>query len=271
MKISYLITTHNEDDTLQELLDVLIPHAQQCNDNIVIVDDYSNNLKTNRILENLRNTYQPGNNLSIDQIKLELDYGKHKNTGIELCSEDTSFIMQIDGDEIPNENIIGENLHNIIESNSSIECFVVPRKNDFVGVCDENAQQWGWRLTPSSMIVHEREVGKNTDEYIFLKKYNYIIKENNNLIKYKAPLVNWPDPQYRIYKKDYPRMRYLRKLHEKIEGYTTFALFPMEEEYALCHKKTISQQISTNLAYNDKFTVMDNKGFRHNLDSDEKI
>lgn len=226
MKISYLITLHNETDTFKQLLDVIIPVNNSCDgDEIIILDDYSDNVQTKDILKSLNNY----SNIKIYQSKLNNDYGEHKNKGITLTNGD--FIYQLDADEIPSEYTIGENLHNIIESNPEIECFIVPRLNLFDGVTDDHAKQWGWRLTTSKL--------------------------------YNKPIVNFSDPQYRIFKRDYPRISYKRKLHEKIEGYLKHSVFPQEEEWSMLHVKTIEKQIQTNLKYNQKFSVQDNQGFSH--------
>jgi len=79
-------------------------------------------------------------------------------------------------------------------------------------------------------------------------------------IKYKAPLVNFPDFQFRIFKRCPERIKFERKLHEKIEGYSTYTTLPSLEEYALYHDKTIEKQIETNIQYNQLFTVKENQG-----------
>ena len=50
MKISYSILTHNETTTLEKLLKFLIKYKQP-QDEIVILDDYSDNEKTKAILD----------------------------------------------------------------------------------------------------------------------------------------------------------------------------------------------------------------------------
>jgi hypothetical protein len=82
-------------------------------------------------------------------------------------------------------------------------------------------------------------------------------------IKFKAPLVNVPDYQFRIFKRDFPRISFTRRLHEKIEGYNNWTTIPSEEEYAIYHDKTIETQIQTNLRYNKWFTEEENRG--HNV------
>ena len=49
MKISYLITVHNETDTLIKLLERLINNKFD-EDEIVILNDFSDNIKTEKIL-----------------------------------------------------------------------------------------------------------------------------------------------------------------------------------------------------------------------------
>ena len=52
MKISYSILTHNEDESLQRLLEFLVKHKDE-EDEIVILDDYSDNEKTKEILDTM--------------------------------------------------------------------------------------------------------------------------------------------------------------------------------------------------------------------------
>ena len=113
----------------------------------------------------------------------------------------------------------------------NVELIYVPRINDFRGVTEEHAKQWGWRLTPSPFC-------------------------NNR------PIINWPDFQGRIYKRDTNRIKWDRKLHEKIVGHNEYAFLPADEDLALYHDKTIEKQIQTNLRYNQQFSVEDNMGHK---------
>ena len=221
MKISYLVTCHNETDTLKELLTKLFKY-KSVDDEIVIIDDCSDNLKTIEILSSASSL-----GVRLIQHKLTDSYGNQKNFGIENCLGD--FIFQIDADELPSELTLGGNLKSIIDSNSDIECILVPRLNDFKGVNQQHAMQWGWRLIESPSL--------------------------------KRLVVNWPDPQYRIFKKDYPRISYKRRLHEKVEGFNSYSFLPFEEDYAMIHNKTIEKQVETNIMYNKKFTQEENLGY----------
>jgi glycosyltransferase involved in cell wall biosynthesis len=227
MKVSYLITCSTETDTLKKLLYVLVSNLNV--DEIVILQD-GNDEFTTKTLDLYRTAYDYyETNISFYKHDLNNDYGAHKNYGIEKCSGD--YVFQLDGDELPPGSLLGENLQALLENNPTTEAYAVPRMNDFRGVTQEHAKQWGWRLTNSPSL--------------------------------NRPIVNFPDFQFRIFKRDFPRISFRRKLHEKIEGYDSYVMLPAEEEYALYHDKTIETQIQTNLRYNKLFSVEDNKG--HNL------
>jgi len=224
MKISYLITCSNETDTLDRLLSLVTSAIG--NDEIIILmdsDNYSD--ETSHIVHKHYSMNTEGS-IIIMKNSLNNNYGGHKNQGIQQCKG--QFIFQIDGDELPPENLLGENLHAFIDGNPTIEAFAVPRINDFRGVTPESAKPWGWKLTQSPT--------------------------------YNRPIVNFPDFQFRIFKNDYPRISFTRRLHEKIEGYSTFVVIPPDEEYAIYHDKTIEKQVETNIRYNKAFTQQENKG-----------
>mgnify|MGYP003155282744 FL=1 len=50
MKISYSILTHNETDSLLKLIEFIVEHKDE-EDEIVILDDYSDDEKTKEILD----------------------------------------------------------------------------------------------------------------------------------------------------------------------------------------------------------------------------
>lgn len=224
MKLTYLVSVHNETETLQRLLDPLFEKIRGTTDSIVILDDNSTNEET---IDYIMRFFDCPN---VGWVKHSLnnDYGAHKNFGNTKCLGD--WIFQIDGDERPHPNLL-DNVKDLIESNPSVELIYVPRVNDFRGVTPELAAPWGWRLTPCP-------------EY-----------ENR-------PIVNWPDYQGRIYKNDPTRIRWDRKLHEKIEGHKEYSFLPAEVEWSLYHDKTIETQLETNRRYNKDFSVADNKGHK---------
>lgn len=195
------------------------------NDEIVLLADVGNlNVETGEVLKKYLS--RGVSNVVYWEHNLDNDYSSHKNFGATKCSGD--FIFQIDGDEIPAEPLL-LNLKDIIEANPGIEAFWVPRINDFRGVTEEHARQWGWRLSMSPT--------------------------------YKRPLVNWPDPQCRVFMNKPDRIKWVGRLHERIQGNDNFVYLPNDEDLALYHDKTIEKQVETNIRYNQKFTDKENRGF----------
>ena len=71
MKISYSLLTHNETDSLYKLIDFLVKHKDE-EDEIVILDDYSDNEKTKEILDTMCSIHE----IKFEQRHLLNDYGK---------------------------------------------------------------------------------------------------------------------------------------------------------------------------------------------------
>ena len=221
ISLSYLITVHDEDSTLKNLLERILSLIES-SDEIIILDDFSDNSKTKQIL--LEYSEKP--NVRVCQHALDKNYGAHKNYGNELCKG--NWIFQIDADELPSETLL-LNIKDIISINEETELFLVPRINDFKGVTHEHARHWGWVLTSCSTCSNR-------------------------------PIVNWPDYQGRIYKNDSTRIKWDRRLHEKIEGYKKYTSLPSDYDFALYHDKTIETQLKTNKRYNEWFTADENRG-----------
>ncbi len=138
MNLSYLVTVHNEGDSLEKCLVALALRDPE--DEIIILDDFSDNPRTLQIFSEWKGK------VNIVQHALDRNYGAHKNYGNELCKGD--FIFQIDGDEIPSETLL-VNLKAVIAENPDIDLYCVPRINAFVGLKPEHAKQWGWKLDES--------------------------------------------------------------------------------------------------------------------------
>ena len=136
MFLSYLVTCHNETDSLEKLLSKLIEYKKDKHE-IVLLDDYSDNPKTLEIIHIFKDK------INFQQHKLDKNYGNHKNYGIELCKG--KWIFQLDADEVPTDGLL-ENIDLIIESNNKNEVLWLPRLNYFIGVTDLDVTTWGWRL-----------------------------------------------------------------------------------------------------------------------------
>jgi glycosyltransferase involved in cell wall biosynthesis len=120
------------------------------------------------------------------------------------------YIFQIDADELPHEKLM-EILPALLEENIECDVITVPRVNTVKGLTQEHVQKWGW----------------NVDENDW---------------------VNWPDYQWRIYKNN-PNIRWINRVHERIEGHSVWTHLPMMEEFALYHPKTIERQTKQNNYY----------------------
>ena len=121
------------------------------------------------------------------------------------------WIFQIDADEMPHENLI-EYLPEIILSNPENEVIRVPRVNTVFGLTEEYANKWRWNVNEKGWV-------------------------------------NWPDFQWRIWK-NHPKIKWVNKVHEILEGYNTYSDLHKVEEYALYHPKDIEKQIKQNNYYN---------------------
>lgn len=121
-----------------------------------------------------------------------------------------NYIFQIDADEIPHKYLL-DNLPEILEGNNDLEVLLVPRVNTVEGLTQDHIQKWGWNVDTE---------GK----------------------------VNWPDYQWRIWK-NIPEIRWINKVHERLEGFKTYAPLPDSESYALYHPKTIERQERQNMLY----------------------
>ena len=138
--ISFCITTKNEGLYLDGLLTQLVTMLDKNNgeDEIIIIDDYSDDEETLDILSSWRNNWPV---IDFYQRHLQKDFGAHKNFGIEKCSN--PWIFQIDADETLGS-VLEENVHSLLLDNSEIELFLIPRVNIVNGITQEDVKKWGW-------------------------------------------------------------------------------------------------------------------------------
>ena len=144
MKISYSILTHNETDSLLKLIEFLVKHKDE-EDEIVILDDYSDNPKTKEIFDTMVSIYE----IKFEQRHLNKDYGEQKNTLTRMCSGD--YIINIDADEMPNKWLI-ENIKSILEANPTIDLYWVPRVNTVDGITQEHIDKWRWQVNEKGWV-----------------------------------------------------------------------------------------------------------------------
>ena len=144
MKISYSILTHNETDSLSELIQFLVKHKDE-EDEIVILDDYSDNEKTSAYLDVVCSIHE----IKFEQRHLHKDYGGQKNHLTRMCKG--QYIMNIDADELPNKKLM-KNIKSILETNPTIDLYWVPRVNTVEGLTQEHIQKWGWQVNEKGWV-----------------------------------------------------------------------------------------------------------------------
>ena len=120
------------------------------------------------------------------------------------------YIFQIDADEYPSEDLI-QTLPEIIELNPEMDIYLVPRVNTVEGLTPEHIAKWGWNVTDTGWV-------------------------------------NWPDFQWRIWR-NVPEIKWVNKVHERLDGFKTYTMLPDVEYFALYHPKTIDKQEKQNSYY----------------------
>tara|TARA_Y100000590_G_scaffold163384_1_gene187319 strand:+ start:2635 stop:3261 length:627 start_codon:yes stop_codon:yes gene_type:complete len=144
MKISYSILTHNETDSLLKLIEFLVKHKDE-EDEIVILDDYSDNEKTKKILDATVSVYD----IKFEQRHLLGDFAGQKNYLKGMCSGD--YIFNLDADELPHENLM-KAIKPILEINPTVDLYYVPRVNTVDGLTQEHINYWRWNVNENGWV-----------------------------------------------------------------------------------------------------------------------
>ncbi len=144
MKISYSMLVHNEDKTLEKLLKFLVKWKDE-GDEIVILDDYSDNEKTKQILDFYVSAYD----IVYEQRNLLGDFASQKNYLKSMGSGDYSF--NLDADEMVSRWLI-QNIHEIINGNEGIDLILLPRINTVEGITEEHCRMYGYRLDENGWV-----------------------------------------------------------------------------------------------------------------------
>ena len=206
MKISYAITVCNEHKEIEKLLTFLFEHKRD-QDQVVVQMDKNATKEVWDVCERFENRMH--HHYRLTSFELNKNFAAYKNNLNKNC--DGNWIFQIDADELPNEYLL-EALPFILESNSDVEAYWVPRVNTVAGITDEHIAKWGWKVS-------------GPDNW-----------------------VNFPDWQMRIYQNN-EEIYWTKPVHEQLKGYTKFANLPEDEKFALYHPKDIGRQEKQNAFY----------------------
>jgi glycosyltransferase involved in cell wall biosynthesis len=195
--ISYAITVCSEHIELDRLLNQLSSSIRD-EDEIVVQMDITATDEVKAVVNKykLMNYFHP----------LNKDFATFKNNLKSLCTKD--YIFQIDADEYLSEELLTY-LPAILEDNSNVEMFSLPRINTVEDLTEQHIKQWGWRVDEKGWV-------------------------------------NYPDYQNRILKNK-PEIHWVNKVHEKIIGAMTTTELPPGLD--LIHPKTIDRQEKQNAFY----------------------
>jgi glycosyltransferase involved in cell wall biosynthesis len=213
MKISYAITVCNEFIEIQRLLPFLLEQKRPQDEIIIQMDLSVADLNTMPEDKKLVWAYiMKHNEQGHCRVIFNPLNGDFSAFKNYLTQQCTGdYIFQIDADEIPNENLIMV-LPEVLEENPEVEVYLVPRVNTVEGLTEEHIAKWGWKV--------------NDEKW-----------------------VNWPDYQWRIWKNK-PEIKWVNKVHERLDGFKHYTAMPDVEYFALYHPKTIDKQEKQNQLYN---------------------
>ena len=171
MKISYSILTHNETESLLELIEFLVKHKDE-EDEIVILDDYSDNERTKEILDTMCSIHD----ITFEQRHLLKDYASQKNHLTRMCKG--SYIINIDADELPHKWLI-ENIKSILASNPTIDLYWVPRVNTVDGLTQEHIDKWRWQVNEKGWVNfpdYQGRIWRNRPNIMWQNKVHEVLK-----------------------------------------------------------------------------------------------
>ena len=217
MKISYGITVYNEHTELDNLLFHLSKHIRE-EDEVVVTQDISKKGDKSIMqddfyaLEKVLEKYEYGTYFLPRQLRVTtFDFRKDFSALKNYTKEHCSgdYIFHIDADEIPNE-VLLKQLPQILEINDT-DLIWVPRINIVNGITDFHLNLWKWRQTEEGWI-------------------------------------NYPDYQARIFK-NADHIKWVKPVHEVIDGASTYSHLPPHEELTLKHEKDIVRQEVQNKLY----------------------
>ena len=120
------------------------------------------------------------------------------------------WIFQLDADETIDPILI-QSLSNILAGNDNIEMFFIPRINIVNGLTPEHIQKWRWQVNEQGWV-------------------------------------NFPDVQGRLYRNK-QSIFWAGKVHEQLQGFESYTIFPQDETYCIKHIKEIERQERQNNFY----------------------
>lgn len=249
--ITYAITVHNEFLELTHLLEVIYPYLQH-NDQVLIQSDSTSVTdEVLNVIEEFAHQYAGSDfRITHESIPLEKNFGKFKNHLKEKSSCD--WIFQIDADEYPSESLLTSLLF-VLKENVNVDVILVPRINTVSGITQRHVDTWKWKIQvmehPLLKSHTSLTTGIDPDTISLLRSNGCVIREHDDTLYYYMPVINFPDYQWRLYK-NIPEIKWMNKVHERLQGFANYAHLPAEISWCMFHHKEINRQVQQNLFYN---------------------
>ena len=202
MRISYAIPVCNEDKKLDRLLAQLLFHETPNMEVVVQCDQGNTSPEVYRVLDKYSAF------IHVIEFPLKGNFAAFKNNLKKHCTG--AWIFQIDADEYLSDSLI-KNLPSILQTNPTVDLFLVPRINTVEGLTQEHINKWQWRVDEKGWV-------------------------------------NFPDYQTRILQNS-PKINWASKVHEVLTGHNNYVMLPAEEAYCLYHPKGIERQERQNAYY----------------------
>jgi glycosyltransferase involved in cell wall biosynthesis len=202
MRISYAIPVCNEDKELDRLLAQLLFHETPNMEVVVQCDQGNTSPEVYKVLDKYSAFVR------VIEFPLKGNFAAFKNNLKKHCTG--AWIFQIDADEYLSDSLI-KNLPSILQTNPTVDLFLIPRINTVEGLTQEHINKWQWRVDEKGWV-------------------------------------NFPDYQTRILQNS-PKINWASRVHEVLTGHTSYVMLPAEEEYCLYHPKGIERQERQNNFY----------------------
>ena len=165
---------------------------------------------TNEV-KSVADKHNVGNKIEYHRIYSSLngDFASFKNNLKNHCTRDWVFF--IDADEYLSKGL-SKNIHEILDINEGIvDVISIPRINTVEGLTAQHIGKWRWNVNDKGWV-------------------------------------NFPDYQWRIWKNN-GKIKWINKVHERLDGFQTYSVLPQIEEYCLFHPKDIVRQEKQNALY----------------------
>ncbi len=143
MKVSYQILCKNEEESLKELLDLLLEHKEEQDEINVCRDITGENEGTLRVIEEYKS--------SINYYEREVKHTIHEQKNWLAGKATGDFLFYLDADEllVP---LLVKNIHSMLNHNEEVDIYFFPRINIIEGLTEEYRKSRNWRINTNGWI-----------------------------------------------------------------------------------------------------------------------